>query len=85
MFVGYCVGNVIGPEIFGASPGPDFYAGFKGSCVCLCCVVIIATFTYFYLRRENKKRDQKTGGRKALHDFNEDLTDLQNEDFRYVL
>lgn len=84
-FVGYCVGNVIGPVIFGASPGPIYHAGFVGSFVCLCGVVIIASITYFLLRRENNKRDQRTGSPRGLHSIAEDLTDMQNEEFRYVL
>lgn len=84
-FVGYCVGNVIGPVIFGASPGPLYHAGFVGSCVCLCGVVIIGTVTYVVLRRENARRDKLTGGPIGLHTIDEDLTDMQNEDFRYML
>ena len=76
---------MIGPEIFGASPGPEYHAGFVGSCICLCCVVVIGAVTYFLLRRENAKRDKMTGGRLALHTIDEDLSDMQNEDFRYVL
>ncbi|KAL7895564.1 major facilitator superfamily domain-containing protein [Trichoderma sp. SZMC 28014] len=84
-FVGYCVGNVIGPVIFGASPGPIYHAGFVGSFVCLCGVVVIASITYFLLRRENNKRDQRTGSPRGLHSIDEDLMDMQNEEFRYVL
>ena len=84
-FIGYCVGNVIGPVIFGASPGPLFHAGFVGSFICLCCVVVIAGATYILLRIENAKRDRLTGSRLKLHNIEEDLTDMQNEDFRYVL
>ncbi|KAG0652793.1 putative transporter [Hyphodiscus hymeniophilus] len=85
-FIGYCVGNTIGPEIFGASPGPEYHAGFVGSCICLCCVVVISAVTYLFLRRENAKRDRMTGGeRLGVHNINEDLSDMQNEDFRYVL
>ncbi|KAG4288460.1 hypothetical protein FPRO06_06112 [Fusarium proliferatum] len=85
-FVGYCVGNVIGPVIFGASPGPGYRAGFTGSCICLCGVVVIATATCFLLRRENTKRDKRTGRHSdILHDVDEDTTDMQKMDFRYVL
>ncbi|OQV07347.1 hypothetical protein CLAIMM_11797 [Cladophialophora immunda] len=84
-FLGYCVGNVIGPEIFGASPGPVYHAGFMGSCICLCCVVVIATITYILLRRENAKRDRVYGGLAGQHDIEEDLSDMKNEEFRYVL
>jgi hypothetical protein len=79
------VGNVIGPVIFGASPGPVYHAGFVGSCICLCVVVVIAIATYILLRRENAKRDRLTGGHVTLHAIDEDLTDMQNKDFRYVL
>ena len=84
--MGYCVGNVIGPVIFGASPGPLYHAGFVGSCVCLCVVVVIGIATYVLLRRENAERDRATGGgHVGLHTIDEDLTDMQNEGFRYVL
>ena len=83
--MGYCVGNVIGPEIFGSSPGPLYHAGFVGSCICLCLVVVIGAVTYVVLRRENAKRDRMTGGHLGLHTIDEDLSDMQNEDFRYVL
>jgi hypothetical protein len=48
-------------------------------------VVVIGAVTYFLLRRENAKRDKMTGGRLGLHTIDEDLSDMQNEDFRYVL
>ena len=83
--MGYCVGNVIGPVIFGASPGPLYHAGFVGSCVCLCGVVVIGVVTYVILRRENAKRSRATGTHVGEHTIDEDLTDMQNEDFRYVL
>lgn len=84
-FVGYCVGNVIGPVIFGASPGPVYHAGFVGSFVCLCGVVVIASITCLMLLRENRKRDKRTGRPVGVHSIDEDLTDMQNEEFRYVL
>lgn len=71
--------------IFGASPGPIYHAGFVGSFVCLCGVVVIASITYVLLRRENNKRDKRSGSPMGLHSIDEDLTDMQNEDFRYIL
>jgi len=41
--------------------------------------------TYFLLRRENARRDRLTGGHIGLHTIDEDLSDMQNEVFRYVL
>ena len=100
-FVGYCknshsiyemitltslgVGNVIGPVIFGASPGPLYHAGFMGSFICLCGAIGIAIITVVLLWMENRRRDRVTGGPTYAHNIDEDLTDKQNEDFRYVL
>ncbi|TQW01067.1 MFS transporter [Cordyceps javanica] len=84
-FVGYCVGNIIGPIIFGASPGPLYHAGFTGSFVCLCGVVAIATVTGVALMRENSRRVRSAGTAHHAHSISEDLTDVQNKDFRYVL
>jgi hypothetical protein len=71
--------------IFGASPGPEYHAGFVGSFICLTLVAVIGAVTYIFLRRENAKRDRMTGGPLRLHSIDEDLSDMQNEDFRYVL
>ncbi|OAA75125.1 Major facilitator superfamily domain, general substrate transporter [Akanthomyces lecanii RCEF 1005] len=84
-FVGYCVGNIIGPVIFGASPGPLYHAGFLGSFVCLCGVVVIATVTGVTLRWENARRVKSAGMAQHAHSIEENLTDVQNKDFRYVL
>ncbi|CAK7199903.1 hypothetical protein SEUCBS139899_002590 [Sporothrix eucalyptigena] len=85
-FLGYCIGNIIGPLIFGASPGPLYHAGFLGSFICLVCVVVIAIVTYILLRLENRRRDRlQMAGGVEHHNIDEDLTDKQNKDFRYVL
>ncbi|KAH8705839.1 major facilitator superfamily domain-containing protein [Talaromyces proteolyticus] len=86
-FVGYCIGNIIGPLIFGASPGPLYRAGFIGSFVCLCGVVVIGSGTYLLLRRENAKRNGeliRVGGTQQ-DSIEENLTDMQNKEFRYML
>ncbi|KAJ6789456.1 hypothetical protein PWT90_00257 [Aphanocladium album] len=84
-FVGYCVGNIIGPVIFGASPGPLYRAGFLGSFVCLCGVVVTAAATAVALRWENARRIRSTDTARHAQSIDEDLTDIQNKDFRYVL
>jgi hypothetical protein len=84
-FVGYCIGNIIGPLIFGASPGPLYRAGFIGSFVCLCLVMVVATSTYFLLRIENTRRNRVSDGQSSHHSLDEDLTDMENKQFRYVL
>lgn len=49
-------------------------------------MVVIAAITYVLLRRDNAKKDRVTGGeRLGLHTIDEDLSDMQNDEFRYVL
>lgn len=84
-FVGYCVGNVIGPIIFGASPGPLYHAGFVGSFVCLCGVFVLSIMLVTALHLENKRRNKQTGGQSEAASTLQNLTDMQNKSFRYVL
>lgn len=84
-FVGYCIGNIIGPLIFGASPGPLYRAGFIGSFVCLCLVMGVATSIYFLLKMENARRNRISDGQSIYHSLDEDLTDVENKQFQYVL
>lgn len=91
-FAGYCVGNIVGPLIFGASPGPLYRSGFTGSFICLLIVVVVAAASYVALRIENHKRDRLAGlpgcsgldGDFQVHAIHEDLTDIENKEFRYV-
>jgi hypothetical protein len=49
-------------------------------------VVFFGVGTCLLLRRENMRREKRTGaGPTILHDVDEDLTDMQKMDFRYVL
>ncbi|GAM85472.1 hypothetical protein ANO11243_034790 [Dothideomycetidae sp. 11243] len=84
-FIGYCLGNITGPKLFGDSPAPAYHDGFLGSFICLCLVVVIAAATLAALTMKNKKRDRETGGRLNEYSINDDVTDWENKDFRYVL
>ena len=84
-FIGYCLGNITGPVLFGDSPGPAYRDGFLGSFICLCIVIVIAIVTAVALAMQNKKRDRETGGTLGIFTINDDATDWENKDFRYVL
>jgi hypothetical protein len=59
-----------------------------GSTICLALLIVIAAASYIGLRYENARRDRLYGSvdsRIEAHRAEEDLSDKQNEEFRYVL
>ena len=86
-FLAYCLGNILGPQVFRKGDAPEYTHGYIGL---LCCVVvaIISISGYGYLcYRENKIRDATEG---VVHDAEvsteaafTDLTDKEKKSFRY--
>ncbi|OZJ02476.1 hypothetical protein BZG36_05136 [Bifiguratus adelaidae] len=85
VFVGYSIGTVIRPLIFGASSRPLYYAGFLGSLISLVAVVVVVMIIFTLLYRENKRRDNLYVHQEGSQFVEEDLTDKENKDFRYLL
>jgi hypothetical protein len=83
-FIGYCLGNIVGPLCFTSTPGPDFAGGFISCVVVMICIILLAIFGRWHLGRENKRRDEKYGSPSREHAL-DDLTDRENKDFRYML
>ncbi|PCG94221.1 Major facilitator superfamily domain, general substrate transporter [Penicillium occitanis (nom. inval.)] len=96
-FVSYCVGNLIGPQLFFAREAPRYKSGFESWIVCFVVQIVIVTVMYIVNSRENRKRDRfyegNNNGEGSIQNGQEDrialglsdLTDMQNEHFRYVL
>ncbi|KAJ5098930.1 hypothetical protein N7532_005931, partial [Penicillium argentinense] len=93
-FILYCVGNIIGPQLFFESEAPKYQSGFLAIIICLAINVADSAALLYYLRWENMRRDRKEGvsepdesqekqgvtGPRELSDS----TDLKNDKFRYV-
>lgn len=87
-YIGYCLGNILGPQVFRDGDAPQYSQGYVGL---LCCVVVAtgAIGAYAYLCwAENRRRDAtqaSTGsgvGSTEADAFN-DLTDKEKPGFRY--
>lgn len=88
IFVAYCVGNIIGPQLIKSQTKAAHYPElWLGLIICYCITIVAATALYFVLRSENRKK-------MATHEDNEvekaklafqDLTDKVNPYFRYQL
>ncbi len=91
MQLGYCVGNIVGPQLFQANAAPTYRSGYIG----LVAVIITGTvtiLTYGLLcKLENRKRDRDHGGapqhQTEAETFSEafsDKTDKEKLNFRYT-
>ncbi|KAG5988382.1 hypothetical protein E4U52_006636 [Claviceps spartinae] len=83
-FIGYSLGNIIGPLIFDAQWSPHYGPSFMGLMICFSICFTTALTLRFILVRENERRDRDFGLPTTSHGL-EDLTDRENKSFRYNL
>ncbi|KAI9932314.1 hypothetical protein ASPWEDRAFT_51020 [Aspergillus wentii DTO 134E9] len=88
LFIGYCVGNIIGPQTFKDSEAPGYHSAYIAMLVGYVVKLSMIVALYLYMYTENKRRDREAGG-EAVSDGVEagmlDQTELENKGFRYVL
>ncbi|KAI5456458.1 major facilitator superfamily domain-containing protein [Mariannaea sp. PMI_226] len=89
-FIFWAAGNSIGPQVFLATDGPRYFIAFATHLGCYSLLVLIILGLRWYLRHQNKKRDEMAAeGVAQARDTElirawEDLTDKENLSFRYV-
>ena len=87
IFVAYCVGNIVGPQLIKTETRSQHYPElWTGLIIFYCIAIVAASLLYFVMWRENKRRDslalrEEDADRLAFRD----LTDKENLHFRYVL
>lgn len=88
IFIAYCVGNIIGPQLFFARESPKYTSGFLAMLVCYAAGIALCFVLRFYLIWENRRRDKAAGERAQPLDTEAinlaDLTDMEIAEFRYV-
>ncbi|KAB5528802.1 major facilitator superfamily domain-containing protein [Coniochaeta sp. 2T2.1] len=89
-FIIWSTGNAIGPQVFLSWDAPRYFIAFATHLGCYSLLVIVILGLRFYLKYQNKKRDelaaagvQEANDNRMVHAF-EDLTDKENPNFRYV-
>lgn len=86
-FLAYCIGNIIGPQVFRADDAPSYSHGYEGLLACLV-VAIAAIIAYGFLCRwENSRRDKhcpRSNGELSEVAAFSDLTDREKRSFRYT-
>ncbi|KAI0204070.1 allantoate permease [Astrocystis sublimbata] len=87
LFIGYCVGNIIGPQTFLSREAPYYPSAYiamlVGYSVKLVCVIVL----YVYMWQSNLARDRAgaTDEKAAIEAGMLDQTELDNKGFRYSL
>ncbi|RDW83238.1 MFS general substrate transporter-26 [Coleophoma crateriformis] len=93
-FLGYCVGNIVGSQIFRTVDAPAYIPGTIGCAICLGAQFVIILAWRFYYVWQNKRRNraaEATGITKEEQERlgrelgEQNVTDLQNPHFRYTL
>ncbi|KAF2769151.1 MFS transporter [Teratosphaeria nubilosa] len=94
LFIGYCVGNIIGPQTFKESEAPGYHSAYIAMLVGYTVKLLSIITLYAYMWSVNKKRDRElaaNGGlseeeeKAAIEDGMRDMTELDNKGFRYSL
>ncbi|OGE49565.1 hypothetical protein PENARI_c020G08328 [Penicillium arizonense] len=83
-FIGYSLGNIIGPLTFDAKDAPRYDPGFQATVICFGICFVLAQVFRVLIRAQNKRRDRQYGVPTSEHGL-EDLTDGMNKSFRYPL
>ncbi|KAI0155386.1 MFS general substrate transporter [Hypoxylon sp. FL1284] len=93
-FVGYCVGNVVGSQIFAAKDAPRYIPGIVGCAVCfgLELVVLIAWRIILVMRNRRREKNLREQGiseeervERGKQLGEQDCTDFKNPYFRYTM
>ncbi|KAJ5894472.1 hypothetical protein N7495_006163 [Penicillium taxi] len=92
LFIGYCVGNIIGPQTFKSSEKPGYHSAYIAMLVGYSVKLFAIIALYLYMHYENKRRDREALAAGDLGEQDEgvssgmlDQTELDNKHFRYVL
>ncbi|EXJ86629.1 hypothetical protein A1O3_03582 [Capronia epimyces CBS 606.96] len=89
LFIAYCTGNIIGPQLFLTRESPTYPTGLRGVLVGFSLAIFFLVLLYIYYTFENRRRDRKYGPAPEGPDEYVaeeliNLTDRQNPGFRYT-
>ncbi|KAI1348664.1 MFS general substrate transporter [Xylaria sp. FL0043] len=95
LFVGYCVGNIIGPQTFIEKEAPLYTSAYIAILIGYSVKTLMVVILYLYMWAVNKKRDREASisgselpaeqEKDAIERGMQDVTELDNPGFRYVL
>ncbi|KAJ0331533.1 hypothetical protein COL5a_002195 [Colletotrichum fioriniae] len=85
LYIGYCLGNFVGPLVFRKEDAPNYAPGFIVVVITSLAAGVLGLVYRFVCIWYNNKRD-KAGIMEGFdHAYEDDLTDMKNPQFRYIL
>ncbi|KAF9766018.1 hypothetical protein IL306_001610 [Fusarium sp. DS 682] len=88
LYIGYAVGNLIGPQTFRAEQAPDYVGGVVAMIICYCICILLMAAYWAWASWQNKRNaaamvEPSTEGSDAIESFG-DKTDFEQEGFVYI-
>lgn len=84
--IGYCAGNIVGPQTFISTQAPGYIGGKIAFIVCWSAGIVLLAWGYIvYLHRNNVRSKQDEQPEEIENHEFADLTDLENPYFKYAL
>ncbi|KAI2817881.1 hypothetical protein CBS115989_5617 [Aspergillus niger] len=88
LYIGYALGNLIGPQTFRASQAPAYTGGFIAMLICYCiCVALTGLYWVLVLKYNRRLANIDPDSQVTNEDLTEafaDRTDFQQTNFRYT-
>lgn len=89
-YIGYCVGNLVGPQTFKADQAPKYTSGVVAMLTCYAVAICLIAVYWVYIIFLNKQKAQQLEAHVAKHgqedllDGLHDVTDKVNPRFTYT-
>lgn len=93
LYIGYAVGNLIGPQTFRAEQAPAYTGGFVAMLVCYCICVLLMAAYWFLASALNRRRvaaesvvqrEDGVASDEDMVDAFADRTDFEQRSFKYT-
>ncbi|KAL5348609.1 hypothetical protein ACLOAV_006026 [Pseudogymnoascus australis] len=85
LYIGYCLGNFVGPLLFKPVDAPLYVPGFIAVVITAIVAAGMVGLYGLVCAWDNRKRDKSGIMEGFEHAYEDDLTDLKNPQFRYIL
>ena len=88
-FIGWATGNIVGPQVFRDNEAPRYFTAFGTHLGCYAALSVLLIFMRLWYMKENRRKDKMIADGRAKADVGlkhafEDLTDVENVNFRYA-
>ncbi|KAM0275740.1 hypothetical protein ACHAQH_007458 [Verticillium albo-atrum] len=85
LYIGYCLGNFVGPLVFKKQDAPRYVPGFIVVVITSLAAGVLAVVYRYVCVWDNRRRDKSGVSEGFDHAYEDDLTDTKNPQFRYIL